>query len=382
VEIGGSAGQDMRWTTPIKPKYDPTYAGFLGSFTSNTAPDYVVIADNLNDTLVIKKHSKSAHLEDDEIYLKRLNAKRLMLDSPIFIAIFSAKPVDDNMDLPLLRPGIRGVPHGSQGWVILEKDKNTFLLDFSHEKSEEYLRDYFIISRSSTFFDDDNTPPKEYTDYFKKQLVEFECALSPEEVIKYVRMYEPTDPKYTLAGACFYSYANSISGAALSALTVGSITSVFATPAAGVLAGLTALSAHDIVFRFLVVKWAFENGHNNFAVANLVYIVINILFASVSAFKALKLTEVGGLISGMSSGLPRLAQIIKISPVGTTLVAVLDFLVEVVISVGTYFYADYMGKVDRKKVLEYLKNDDKLDQDVKSSLVKIMEEVKNQYPSR
>jgi len=364
------------------------YAGALGSFSPGGTPDYYAVADNTRDAIVIRKHSKSPYLNNDSIYKARLSAKPLLVDDPITLTLSAAaKVIPDNQELD--DDGFRVLEKPvAAGWYIVEKDKNMFIEDYSDFSRENAvaMKDYFVIPRKDEFFDEAHSPKRQFTDVYKKRLMNFECDLSVDEVIAGFVKYKATDKEYTQIAACFKSYADSLSGQLLVGLIAGVVASIFTTPIGGVFAGLTAMGVHDILFRSFVAQWAYANNYKQFYYANVVYICVNLIFLSLSAFKIFKGYKATQAAAEVTKKTAPLAALIPNTPVppaaGSTWKSILSFLAEFVISIWSWWNAGEKFDIDRAQVISYLEDTNRLDSELQSSMEKLMREAIEAYPSR
>jgi hypothetical protein len=373
---------------PDLPKPFRMYAGALGSFSPGGAPDYYAVADNTRDAIVIRKHSKSPYLNNDSIYKSRLSAKPLLVDDPIALTLSTvAKVIPDNQELD--DDGFRVLEDPvAAGWYIVEKDKNSFIEDYSDFSQDNSLvmQDYFVIPRKDEFFNKDHAPKREYTDVYKQRLMNFECDLSVDEVISGFIKYKATDKEYTKIAACFKSYADSLSGQLLVGLITGVIASIFTTPIGGVVAGLTAMGVHDILFRTFVAQWAYANNYKQFFYANVVYICINLIFLSMSAFKLFKGYKAAKAAAVAAEKTAPLAALIPNTPLpptaSSTWRSILSFLAEFIISIWSWWNAGEKFEIDQAQIINYLEDTSRLDTELQSSMEKLMREARVAYPSR
>ena len=408
-EIGGSPGQDIRYKPNLAPQDTqsqntdtvPVFVGFMGSFSAGDIPDYVVVADNAKDSLLVVGHSKSTYTpkSSNDIFGSANQIKKFetigATAAPIqFLKDLStvALLVDDDEGLP--DSNAYEIPKNDAGkWHMLPSDKSK-LASFLSKRDSSPLDDYtapntgyYVVKRDKNLFTGRHVPQQEYTEPFKRNMYKFKCSLDPAQVIEYLKKYEPTDPEYTLAAACFYEYAGSFTAAALTGLITGLLVSVVATPAVGISAGFTAMGLHDLVFRIVVIRWAYKNNYTNFFYANLVYFIICLLFISFNAFKALKAlpaAEAGAQVTTKVAVLERLFGK-KFAPTGwaePTWSKILSFLTESIMSIGAYIFTDEIGKLDREKIIELLTNHETVEREIAGSQETLFKNAALKFPNR
>jgi len=417
IEIGGSYGQDMRYH-PIgtKPVPDPvptvsTFLSQIGAFSAGDSPDYVCIADNLKDSLIVVVHSKSKYntetfgprglsIQGMKLFQNELNAVGPLGYSWLTNLLFAKDITGDIPDDGFYKASSSDI--GT--YHMLDVDKRLLQEHLSRVEGQDSLKmsdsgvekiiaavrpEYFAIPRKDEFFTRKHVSQKEYTDIFKKNIGEFKCNLEIGEVIRYIKDYKPTDPEYALAAACLYSYAGSWTGA----MTAGALTALvalpFTTPVGALLAGSIAMSAHDMIFRLVVIHWAYENGYTDFFYANLVYFFVCLLFASLGAFKALRALPVGTAIANASGAVSVLGKTLSITvlpiPAGVkeaTWKVVVNFLAEFIVSATSYVFADKVGAVNRERIMAMLENTDLVTAGLKDSQAKLMKIAGDNYPMR
>jgi len=199
------------------------------------------------------------------------------------------------------------------GWTSLDGIAATLDVLFRQSERLEFVPSVFITGRQPRIL---RKPSGYTTRKAAESALEFECILPIEEVVSITfggRMgfsgtkVPVTSPRWALAAACYYEYANSAKGVILAGL-VGAVaggillseTGPFAVAGAIVGAGLASTSS-DIVLRLPVIFWAYETKRYRFLSFNMTYIVILLLFESLVHFKELKGLYQAGKVVGVEN---------------------------------------------------------------------------------
>jgi hypothetical protein len=377
VEIGGSRSYavDMPYDIPSEPV--ESYVGILGSFNSGRQPDYVVVADNRKDRVVIRKHSKSPFLDNDEQYVRNLNAKKIDISDALLDILANARNVPHEMD----DNGYRTDAGQIGTWGMLDYDQAQLVTDISHESSKT-LRDYFLVEREK--IEKSSHPSIEYTDLYKQNLLDFKCNLDISKAIYYITTYEPTTPEYALGAACFYTYATE-NKYTIPAVLIGVVSGAFLGGPPGALAGAgAAFSIQEIICRIVVARWARANGLDDFYVANIVYIFVNVFFLALSSLKEIEMLSGGALLEKLTGPFQRITKILGITklPTATSWSAIVPFLAEMIIQFAAFFNESYEIALHKNKIEAYLNDPDKIDADVSASIKQLFDTASKKYPSR
>jgi hypothetical protein len=380
MELGGSYSQDMRLGPVKKPETDPniTYAGILGSFSPGAAPDYVVVADNRKDRVVIRKHSKSLALDDDNAYIQNLNAKKINIEDQLLRQLLISRDVPRKMD----DTGNRFDTGPIGTWGMIDYDKAQLEDDITLE-SGDTLDNYFFVDRANIAWSPQIM--KQYTDLYKQNLLDFKCNLNIGTAVYYVMSYEPASEEGALGAACFYRYATETENAVPAALLGALAGAVVTKNPLGALAGAgTAYSIQEIIARAVVARWARANNLDDFYVANIVYIFVNVFFLALSALKDVKMLKDAALRAGLAGPLEKLAKFTGVSriPAFSTWAAAVPFLAEMIIQCWAYFDGESELQLHKSKIEDYLRNSDTLDADVSASVKALTNSISKNYPSR
>jgi hypothetical protein len=280
-----------------------SFVGKRFSSIADGAPEITIVADNPSTSQVVfipypiadtsTDREGSDYTTTESVLMKRFNAQMMPNDADIINQIFN----------------------NAAGWTSLNGiyPVLTPFFDSAKRRRLDFVPNVLMASRTPALL---KKPASYSTRSAPKRAEEFECILPIEEVVSITfggRMgfsgtkVPVTNPRWALAAACYYGYANSAKGAILAGL-VGAVaggillseTGPFAVAGAIVGAGLASTSS-DIVLRLPVIFWAYETKRYRFLSFNMTYIVILLLFESLVHFKELKGLYQAGKVVGVEN---------------------------------------------------------------------------------
>jgi len=287
--LRGSADHLLSEVDESGPK-KKSFVGLRFSSEEEGDPEITVIAENLSTSTVVfipypiadasTDREESDYTTTESVLMKRFDAQMMPNDADIINQIFN----------------------NAAGWTSLSGiyPVLTPFFDSAKRRRLDFVPNVLMASRTPALL---KKPASYSTRSAPKRAEEFECVLPMSEVIDTTfggrfglkgYLTPISSPKWALAAACYYAYANSPKGAIFAALVGGVIGGVLLSETgpfalAGFLAGASLSSvSYDVVLRLPVMMWAHFNKKYKFLAANVLYVVIIILFESWMHFKEVK----------------------------------------------------------------------------------------------
>ncbi len=265
--------------------------GYRFSSTRNGEPEISIVGDNKQTGEVLAIPYPISGIDDD-----RSRGATTPLEETL-IRKFRARmlPINDTL--------INSIKNQQSGWEYAPESDNFLVEQMSAADIQDldFVPNYFLVPRK--LGEILKAPAVSTTRDAAERAARFECAdLSVSELISTIMNKDVTDPEWALAAACFYDYANEpnwtagIAAGAVSALLAsetgpGAIVAFFLGAGLGMTVG-------DVVYRIPVIYWAAANKKWKFLSANVVYMVILIIFESWVHFKESKILYTSARIAG------------------------------------------------------------------------------------
>lgn len=232
------------------------------SLVEEGEPDFVVIADSIVDKKSIIVAYSQTTKSIKEIAEKLIGGKVIMPASKYEKAQYSDdiydyvyKSIDEDDTWKVSKTAIIGL-------------KNQFTSPLMTN-----FTDYAIIDRIKSNF---KKPRIASTKYGIEAASKGECVLELDETVSNIFSKNLDSPDWSLAAACFYSYANSVS-VSIFAAALGGVIGSLGGPAGATAGAIIATSSIDIFLRLPVLLWAGHNKRWGFFVANLIYVAMSIV---------------------------------------------------------------------------------------------------------